>query len=77
MRYGQRPRSGAPVNARDGERIVAKTRLAHDLHAAMNQRCDERSISGSAYIAQLIARDLGFPDPVLPDPNQEVLRLTG
>jgi hypothetical protein len=46
------------------------------MHRALHERAADDGISVSAYIARLVALDLGCPDPLADAPGQEELPLS-
>lgn len=75
--YGRRQKV-SPPSAGSGTRLVqTNIRLPEALRRALHEQAAAADISASAYMARLIARDAGLPDPLATaQAGQEELPLT-
>jgi hypothetical protein len=66
--YGRRDRVAAPYRLpqviESSSLVQTKVRLSPTLHRALHERAAEEGISVSAFVARLIAREAGLPDPL-------------
>lgn len=78
--YGRRDRGAVPYRppapADAGYLVNTKLRIHAHIHRALHERAAAEGLSVSGYMARLIAKDNGLPDPFdTPSRDQEELPL--